>query len=446
MMERLKKRLRQIKQYPSVIIGITLITVLIVTAIVAVIVIPYEEAVMLWRGGAIWAESPRNARPTYVDWFTRDDLPRTDKIDTRDYPEAKTIESMNGVKEFEIVLPYDYQYDGFPRELNLFFEAEYEETRPHVSVMIRTPDGREFNTDDFSIQRESIRRLGQLAELRRQADGMAPRIGIFRDPDYEENVPLKGEYEIIVSGFLFEEEADINVRAVSYGQVHGFGGTDHRRRDLGVALLWGTPVALMFGVLAAVGANISTFIISAVGVWYRGFVDAAIQRVAEVNMIIPTLPLLILVGMFYSRSLWVMLGVIIVKGVFSPAIKTYRAMFLQVRESPFIEAAESYGTSDKRIIFFYMLPKIIPTLIPQFVTVIPTYVFLEASLAVLGLGDPVLPTWGKLLNDALGEGALYMGHFYWVLQPAFLLILTGLGFAMTGFALDRVLNPRLRRQ
>lgn len=274
----------------------------------------------------------------------------------------------------------------------------------------------------------------------------SPRFGIFADPEQEERNVLKGEYQFIISGYLFGTEDDIDLRLVSYGQVHGFGGTDHRRRDLGVALLWGTPVALMFGVLAAVGANITTFIISAIGVWYGGLVDSAIQRVTEVNMIIPTLPLLILIGMFYSRSLWVMLAVVIIKGVFGPAIKTYRAMFLQVKELPFIEAAEAYGTSNRRIIFFYMLPKIIPTLIPQFVTVIPTFVFLEASLAVLGLGDPVLPTWGKMLNDALSEGALFMGHFYWVLQPAILLIFTGLGFAMTGFALDRILNPRLRRR
>ena len=70
--------------------------------------------------------------------------------------------------------------------------------------------------------------------------------------------------------------------------------------------------------------------------------------------------------------------------------------------------------------------------------------FLEATLALLGLGDPVLPTWGKLLNDAQSHGALFNGYFYWVLEPAFLLMLAGLGFAMLGFALDRIFNPRLR--
>jgi peptide/nickel transport system permease protein len=71
-------------------------------------------------------------------------------------------------------------------------------------------------------------------------------------------------------------------------------------------------------------------------------------------------------------------------------------------------------------------------------------VFLEASLAVLGIGDPILPTWGKVIDDARANGALFQGLYYWVLQPSILLMLTGLGFAMVGFALDRIFNPRLR--
>ena len=59
-------------------------------------------------------------------------------------------------------------------------------------------------------------------------------------------------------------------------------------------------------------------------------------------------------------------------------------------------------------------------------------------------GDPVLPTWGKVVNDAYANGALYKGYYYWVLAPSVLLMLTGAGFALVGFALDRVFNPRLR--
>jgi peptide/nickel transport system permease protein len=63
---------------------------------------------------------------------------------------------------------------------------------------------------------------------------------------------------------------------------------------------------------------------------------------------------------------------------------------------------------------------------------------------VLGLGDPTLPTWGKVINEARTNGAPYQGLYYWMLQPAFLLMLTGLAFALVGFSLDRIFNPRLR--
>ena len=130
--------------------------------------------------------------------------------------------------------------------------------------------------------------------------------------------------------------------------------------------------------------------------------------------------------------------------IFTGTIKTDRAIFLQVKESTYIEAARAYGASDLRIVFRYLIPRIIPLLIPALVSAVPSYVFLEASLAVLGLGDPVLPTWGKIINDAQTFGALYKGMYYWILQPAVLLMFTGLGFAMLGFALDRIFNPRLR--
>jgi peptide/nickel transport system permease protein len=117
---------------------------------------------------------------------------------------------------------------------------------------------------------------------------------------------------------------------------------------------------------------------------------------------------------------------------------------MQSKESAYIEAARAYGASSGRIIFSYLIPRMIPLLIPALVSSVPTFVFLEASLALLGLGDPVLPTWGKIIQNAFADGALYRGLYYWVLEPAVLLMLTGLGFAMLGFALDRVFNPRLR--
>jgi peptide/nickel transport system permease protein len=86
----------------------------------------------------------------------------------------------------------------------------------------------------------------------------------------------------------------------------------------------------------------------------------------------------------------------------------------------------------------------VPLLIPGLVSSVPSFIFFEATLAVLGLGDPTLPTWGKIIYDADIHGALYKGLYYWVLEPAVLLMIAGFGFALLGFSLDRVFNPRLR--
>jgi len=179
-------------------------------------------------------------------------------------------------------------------------------------------------------------------------------------------------------------------------------------------------------------------------VWFGGLTDEIIQRITEIYMLLPFLPILIMVGVFYSRSIWTMLWVVILISLFGAGIKNFRAIFLQIKEAAYIEAARSYGAGNWRIIYRYLVPRIIPILIPGLVSAIPSYVFLEASLAVLGLGDPILPTWGKVINDAQMQGALYNGYYYWVIQPAVLLMITGLSFAMIGFALDRIFNPKLR--
>ena len=253
-----------------------------------------------------------------------------------------------------------------------------------------------------------------------------------------------GTYRLTVRAILYEPDADMETTFVSYGVVSGWAGTDHRRRDLTIALLWGTPIAMAFGLMAALGTTVTTMSIAAIGVWFGGWLDAAIQRLTEINNIIPLLPILIMVGTFYSRSIWLMLGLVVVLSIFGLSIKNYRAIFLQVRELPSIDAARASGASNMRIIFRYLIPRILPLIIPQIVTLVPTFVFIEASLAVLGLGDPILPTWGKIIQDARSNGALFNGFYYWILEPAVLLMMAGFGFAMLGFALDRIFNPRLR--
>ncbi|NLD73864.1 MAG: ABC transporter permease [Chloroflexi bacterium] len=443
-MSRITRSLRELTRYPSAIAGLLVVLGLIALALYAIISMPYREAIRLWRGGEeIWAEYPKNAQPIWTDWFTSERRPRSIILSTADGTATKTVDEEGGTG-LTLTFPFDYDYEGFPQDLVVFLTAEFEEKRPHASFTWVTPDGREVRMGDLSVRPAETFRPVFESRLQRRLGGLSPEIGLFAVPDEDPPRPLAGTYQMVVDVYLFEPDSDVDAKMVLHGQVHGIAGTDHRRRDLTVALLWGTPIALPFGLLAALGTTVTTMVIAAIGVWFGGWADSAIQRVTELNMILPFLPILIMVGTLYNRSIWVILGVVIALGLFGSSIKTYRAVFLQVKESPYIEAARAYGAGNMRIIVYYMLPRIVPMLIPQLVVLIPTYVFLEASLAQLGLGDPILPTWGKLISEARDNGALFQGWYYWMLEPAALLMLTGLGFALLGFAMDRIFNPRLR--
>lgn len=249
---------------------------------------------------------------------------------------------------------------------------------------------------------------------------------------------------MIIEALFREESADFDAKLVVYGKVHGIAGTDHLRRDISIALLWGIPIAMTFGTVAAVAVTMLQLLIAAISAWYRGFIDSIVQRFTEIFLVLPFLPVLIMISVFYDLKIWDLLLIIIVLSVLGPGVKVYRAAFLQVREMPYVEAALAYGCSGKRIVLMYLVPKVLPTVIPQLVISIASFVFLEAVLAFLGIGDPDTPTLGKVIEEAWAQGALYKGQYYWVLQPSALLLLTAVGFALLGFALDKIFNPRLR--
>jgi peptide/nickel transport system permease protein len=437
-------RLKGLRRYPTLIAGVLFITFFIGLSIYAVTAVPYDEAIRLWRGGpGVWEDTPRNAAPAWFDVFTEGRTPLTMVIRSEDAGTISEEAMGDGMKLVEIALPFQYEYDGFPADLRLYSEAQYQGSREPATVSWQTPDGRTIILqEDRKLGTVDTYYISQDQELRMQLSGMAPQKGLFVSPDDTEN-PLKGDYQLVLTTEV-PETAEVEAKLVVYGQLYGLAGTDHRGRDLMIALLWGAPIGLMFGVLAAIGAEISTFVLAAIGTWLGGKVDRLFQWLTQVNLVIPVLPLLILVGHFYSRSIWTMLGMVIALNIFSATYLTFRAMFLQAKEAPYIEAAQAYGVGNFRMIFRYLMPRIAPTLLPQFVLIIPLFVFLEATLAVLGLGDPTLPTWGKVIYDAVDEGALYSGNYYWLVEPAVLLMLLGVGFALIGYSLDRVFNPRLR--
>jgi peptide/nickel transport system permease protein len=443
--------LRELLHYPSAMIGISLIFLMVILGVYIMVKVPYGDVVALWRGSegdmyrSTWYKNPDNAQPTWVNWFRKEKLPKTVILHESDPGVLKSkriaSEKMN---EITIQFPFIYDSSQLPQNLVLYFDSTYEEKKPLITLTWQTADGRELDLGNLSVESHESYYLTQDERLKRKLKNDSVLAALFDDPDQPGIAAEEGSYLLTVQAFTFEPEADVSAEMLLYGKVFGLAGTDNKRRDLAVGLLWGIPVALVFGVLGAIGTSTISLLIAAVGVWFGGWVDDLVQRLTELNMILPMFPIVILVSFFYTKSIWVLLGVIVLLSVFGSAIKNYRSVLLQIKSQSYIEAARAQGAGDWRIIRHYLAPPLLPVLIPQLVILVPVFVFYEATFAYLGISDPYVPTWGKIIYEALAEGTLDK-YPYWFLEPVGLLILTAIAFAFLGFALERVLNPRLRR-
>ena len=451
-MKALRDTFKEISHYPSAIVGSLLILLLVALTIYTMITIPYKEAIRLWRASEdVVYKNPKNAPPEWFNRFSKKQLPVSFAVvagEDEGFTKVTTPRANGSTIEYEYT--YNFAADDYPQEMFLYITSKYKTKNPFVAVTLINPDGEEIKIVDVGTAARTIYRFSQDDKLLTRLNRLHGRkvqnamTGIYSELKSDPSVLNRGDYTLKIIATTFEPESDVNIEFVQHGQVAGLFGTDHLRRDLTTAMLWGAPIALAFGLVAAVGTSVLSMLIAAFGTWYGGWVDELIQRITEVNMVLPYFSILIMVGTFYSRSIWVLLVVTVALGIFTGTIKTDRAIFLQVKESTYIEAAKAYGAGNGRVIMRYMIPRIVPLLIPGLVSAVPAYVFLEASLAILGLGDPTIPTWGKIIDDARTQGALYQGWFYWILEPSIFLMITGLGFAMLGFALDRIFNPRLR--
>jgi peptide/nickel transport system permease protein len=448
--------------YPSAAIGLGLITLFLIGSLVAIVPIVRRDAAFWERWYFVTNTQyyrPEYALPKWVNWFRVHKLPETQILDSRNGAGAQKLIAPNGSGGNNVVITYTFTLpDGdFPEDIRLYYYTDYSSTMPFITPSLTTPDGREIilksntvNPGEIVSLSESVPRRYLNSDYQKAAQtaqagvgGYLPFYYILKNPEREIPTPLAGIYTLRLDAITFDSESALDAELVILGKVYGPAGTDNERRDLSIPLLTGLPVALGIGLLGAFITTFLSMLIAAVGVWFGGWLDMLTQRITELNMILPILAIGVMLYYYFQVHLLVIVGIVVLLNAFGGTTKAYRSAFMQIKEAPYIEAARSYGASNARIIFSYLIPRILPVLVPQLVSLIPGYVFLEATLSMLGVYWMGIPTWGGIIFEALRLGA-FRGHFFWVLQPVVLLLLLALAFSMVGFALDRILNPRLR--
>lgn len=167
------------------------------------------------------------------------------------------------------------------------------------------------------------------------------------------------------------------------------------------------------------------------------------MRIFEIVNSMPLLPIIIVMSAIFKPNLWTMI-ILMCLFFWTGSVRTVRSMGLQIKEETYIEAARALNASNGRIIFKHMLPQLIPYSFASMALSVPGAILYESTISLLGLGDATIVTWGQILQGASSGGAVLHGLWWWVVPPGVCMALMGMTFAFIGFAMDTILNPKLR--
>lgn len=222
-------------------------------------------------------------------------------------------------------------------------------------------------------------------------------------------------------------------------------GTDDLGRSILTETIWGSRISLLVGFASTL---ISIAIGSAIGIaagYFGGASEAAMMRFTDWFLVIPFLPLAIALASILGQSLGVIIFVI---GVTSwpGTARVVRAQVLTLKTRGYVERARALGASHWHMITRHILPNVFPLIFANTILVVAVAILSETTLSFLGLGDPLHVSWGTMLEFAYNAGAPTTGQWWWIVPPGVAIVLVVLAFTMCGYAMDEILNPRLRRR
>lgn len=239
-----------------------------------------------------------------------------------------------------------------------------------------------------------------------------------------------------------EAEQDVLAHLQPPSAAHWF-GTDELGRDVLSRILYGSRLSLAIGILPSVISLVIGIVLGLLAGYFGGWADYVIMRLADVMLSVPSL-LLAMVVMYTLGSSTVNLFVALSMVGWASVARVVRSQTLSLKESEYVEAAQSIGVSRFNIMRRHILPNCVPSLIVLFTLNVPAAILSESSLSFLGIGaQPPAASWGLMVN----QSKQFLFTQPWLaLAPCVAIMVVVLAFNFLGDGLRDVLDPYMKNQ
>lgn len=221
-------------------------------------------------------------------------------------------------------------------------------------------------------------------------------------------------------------------------------GTDQMGRDAVAALLIGLRQSLVIGLVAGLMSITLSVLVGFTAGFVGGTISNGLRIIADMFLVFPTLPLLLILALYIPKWNVVTMGVLLGAFGWAYGALTVRAQVLSLRERPYVDLARLNNEGTLEVIFTELLPGLLPYIFLSMSSGTVGAILAESGLQVIGIGANLPPTLGNMLGRGYNSGVIGAGLYGQMLVPAAVLVLLFLGLNLVNMGLEERFNPRLR--